>query len=110
MSKRNVNSASEMTPERNLNSASEMTPDGNLNSASEMTPERNLNSAQHVLQKALHRRLYAARKEAGLCPVCGVRPPYEGYVRCVQCMRRQRTVKRRWNNRQKEMRRQKLLG
>jgi hypothetical protein len=54
------------------------------------------------------RRQYAERKANGLCPICGKRPPYPGAHKCVQCATKQRSANRRYSNRQKEARRQRL--
>lgn len=52
------------------------------------------------------RTLYAKRKARGLCPHCGVRAPYPGYVSCLECRKRHRGYAQRFNARQREMKRQ----
>ena len=45
--------------------------------------------------RATHLRRIAARKAAGLCPRCGLRPPAAGYVNCDICRQYGRTTYRR---------------
>jgi hypothetical protein len=45
-------------------------------------------------------RLYARRRNAGLCPGCGNGRPLEGRWGCGLCMERHRTSAREWKRRQ----------
>jgi hypothetical protein len=70
--------------------------------------EVDLASDRRENQKKWFRERYQQRKEAGLCPICGERPPYEGASKCLDCTTKHRPAKRRYYSRQKEARRQGL--
>ena len=54
------------------------------------------------------KNLYETRKAAGLCAHCGDRPPYPGFVSCLDCRREFRTYQQRYTYKLREMRRQGL--
>lgn len=60
----------------------------------------NANKSDEKLAK--RRKRYAEnfkkRKEAGLCPACGKRPPEGKYKRCAECRRKQRVRRHRMND------------
>ncbi len=52
-----------------------------------------LTPRERDLQRSRER--YASRKQAGLCPRCGLRSPYPGKQRCLECIARDAPSKRR---------------
>ena len=63
---------------------------------------------QVILNSQCQKARYEARKAAGLCAHCGDRPPYPGFVSCLECRREFRTYQQRYEYKLREMKRQKL--
>lgn len=55
---------------------------------------------------AYRRRRYQERKDAGLCPRCGERPPYEDRVACLECRKEFRIYQQRYDFKIKAMKAQ----
>ena len=61
-----------------------------------------------IAARQAEKTLYQQRKAAGLCAHCGDRPPYPGFVSCLDCRREFRTYQQRYEYKLREMRRQGL--
>lgn len=56
----------------------------------DIEPTRQLSDEQKQHRKQYRKAIYHQRKEAGICVVCGKRPPEQGRVSCSRCLQKDR--------------------